>query len=84
MTSRLWKNLRSQYLVRGGDISILFAIVKAILQLAECGTFFQVDLWGKLAFTDAYEDPYGIPQSSVLLVAHDRVLLLQVCQTTPL
>ena len=59
-------------------------IVKAILQLAECGTFLgQVDLFkvrGKFAFTDAYEDHFLLPKGKILLVTHRRVLLVQVSQ----
>lgn len=56
--------------------------LKAILQLAECGTFFgQVDLFkvrGKFALSDAYEDHFLLPKGKILLVTHRRVLLLQV------
>ncbi|XP_042405096.1 vacuolar protein sorting-associated protein 13C-like [Zingiber officinale] len=54
---------------------------QAILQLAECGTFFgQVDLFkvrGKFALSDAYEDHFLLPKGKILLVTHRRVLLLQ-------
>ncbi|CAL9040995.1 unnamed protein product [Musa banksii] len=54
---------------------------QAILQFAECGTFFgQVDLFkvrGKFALSDAYEDHFMLPKGKILLVTHRRVLLLQ-------
>lgn len=62
---------------------LFFSMIKAILQLAECGTFLgQVDLFkvrGKFAFTDAYEDHFLLPKGKILLVTHHRILLLQVC-----
>ncbi|KAJ6809713.1 uncharacterized protein M6B38_135830 [Iris pallida] len=53
---------------------------QVILQLAESGAFFQVDLFkvrGKFALTDAYEDHFLLPKGKILLVTHRRVLLLQ-------
>ncbi|XP_051130647.1 uncharacterized protein LOC127251100 isoform X2 [Andrographis paniculata] len=54
---------------------------QAILQLAECGSFFvQVDLFkvrGKFALTDAYEDHFSLPKGRIILVTHRRVILLQ-------
>jgi vacuolar protein sorting-associated protein 13A/C len=56
--------------------------MKAVLQLAESGTFLgQVDLFkvrGKFASTDAYEDHFILPKGKILLVTHRRVSLLQV------
>lgn len=58
--------------------------MKAILQLAECGTFLgQVDLFkvrGKFASTDAYEDHFILPKGKILLITHRRIILLQVRQ----
>lgn len=58
--------------------------MKAILQLAESGTFLgQVDLFkvrGKFASTDAYEDHFILPKGKILLVTQRRVSLLQVRQ----
>lgn len=56
--------------------------MKIILQLAESGSFLgQVDLFkvrGKFALTDAYEDHFLLPKGKILVVTHQRVILLQV------
>lgn len=58
--------------------------MKAILQLAESGSFFgQVDLFrvrAKFALTDAYEDHFMLPKGRIILVTHRRVILLQVSE----
>ena len=58
--------------------------MKAILQLAESGTFLgQVDLFkvrGKFASTDAYEGHFILPKGKILIITQRRVLLLQVRQ----
>lgn len=54
---------------------------QAILQLAECGSFFgQVDLFrvrGKFALTDAYEDHFLLPKGRIVVITHRRIILLQ-------
>lgn len=54
--------------------------MKAILQLAESGSFL-VDMFkvrGKFALTDAYEDHFALPKGRIVMVTHRRVILLQV------
>ncbi|RAL47445.1 hypothetical protein DM860_013410 [Cuscuta australis] len=54
---------------------------QVILQLAESGSFFgQVDLFkvrAKFALTDAYEDHFMLPKGRIIVITHQRVLLLQ-------
>lgn len=65
-------------------LRVTLVFVKAILQLAESGSFFgQVDLFkvrAKFALTDAYEDHFMLPKGRIILVTHRRVILLQVSE----
>ena len=52
------------------------------MQLAEAGSIFgPMDIFkvrGKFATTDAYEAHYNLPKGRILIITHQRVILLQV------